>query len=122
MLLTKRLSDPAIVSSRPQHGSRSSLALACSTKQQWASQPHRFDRAIACSQAQHEQQLAAEDVQQECASTSAVQAAAPPLAAAQAAKHGKAAAALYLMSKLQSKWQQLAVWCRQHRVQQLLWG
>jgi hypothetical protein len=29
---------------------------------------------------------------------------------------------IYTMSKLQSKWQQLAVWCRQHRVQQLLWG
>lgn len=121
MLLTKRLADTAIVS-RQSHQSRSSLAPTCSPQQQCLPQTHRYDRAIACFQAQQEQQLAAEVVQQECASTSTVQAAAAPVAAAQAAKHGKAAAVIYMMSKLQSKWQQLAVWCRQHRVQQLLWG
>lgn len=123
-MLSRRLPDPSILS-RQQHQARSSLAAVCSPQQQWPAQSNRFDRSIARFQAQHEQQPAAETLQQEVASTSArVQqaAVAVPRPAVPAARHGKAAAALCLLAALQSKWQQLAVWCRQHRVQQLLWG
>jgi hypothetical protein len=120
MLLTKRLPESAIGSRQP-HQPRSSLAACCSPQQQWPRNLRHFDRTIACvqRQQQEQQQLAADAVQQECASTSAAQ---QPLPAPQAAQHSKAAAASYLMSKLQQKWQQLGVWCKQHRVQQLLWG
>lgn len=120
MLLTKRLPESAIGSRQP-HQVRSVLAACCSPQQQWARHTRHFDRTIACVQRpqQEQQQLAADAVQQECASTSAVQ---HPLPAPQAAGHSKAAAAAYLVLKLQQKWQQLALWCKQHRVQQLLWG
>jgi hypothetical protein len=77
----------------------------------------RQGSTIACVQPQqHEQHLVPDVEQQECASTAA------PLDSNSAVRFSKAAAAALVLSKLQSKWRQLAVWCRQHRVQQLLWG
>lgn len=119
MLLSKRLPEAVLLGRQPQQF-RSNLAAAPSTPQQRIAQSQRFDRTIACVQPQqHEQHLQTEVVQQERASTSACTA---PLPIGQAAKTSRAVAAVYVLSKLQRKWQQLASWCKQHRVQQLLWG
>lgn len=102
---------------------------AASAQQQCGPHSARFERAIACVQAQqHDQQQQQAGVEQQqqqqqecCASTSApLQAAAIP--AASSSRNIKAATALYVVSKLHSKWQQLAAWCKQHRLQHLLVG